>query len=106
MSSLQGNFTLRHGVARFSQLTFSVSGAKVISHGTYDLNAENLDFRGTLNLQAKLSQTTTGVKSLFLKMIDPLFKSKDAGTVLPIKITGTREKPLFKVDIGRVFAKK
>ena len=106
VSSLQGNFTLRHGVARFSQLTFSVSGAKVILHGTYDLNAENLDFRGTLNLQAKLSQTTTGVKSLFLKMIDPLFKSKDAGTVLPIKITGTREKPLFKLDLGRVFAKK
>jgi len=46
------------------------------------------------------------VKSLFLKMIDPLFKSKDAGTVLPIKITGTREKPLFKLDMGRVFAKK
>ncbi|HLJ40448.1 MAG TPA: AsmA-like C-terminal region-containing protein [Candidatus Acidoferrales bacterium] len=106
VSSLQGNFTLRNGVAKFSQLTFTVSGAKVLLHGTYDLNAENLDFRGTLNLQAKLSQTTTGVKSLFLKMIDPLFKSKDAGTVLPIKITGTREKPLFKLDMGRVFAKK
>lgn len=106
VSSLQGNFTLRHGVAKFSQLTFSVAGAKVLLHGTYDLNAENLDFRGTLNLQAKLSQTTTGVKSLFLKMIDPLFKSRDAGAVLPIKITGTREEPLFKLDIGRVFAKK
>lgn len=106
VSSLQGSFTLRHGVATFSQLTFSVAGAKVILHGTYDLNAENLDFRGTLNLQAKLSQTTTGVKSLFLKMIDPLFKSKDAGTLLPIKITGTREKPLFKLDIGRVFARR
>lgn len=106
VSSLQGNFTVRHGVAKFSQLTFSVAGAKVLLHGTYDLNAENLDFRGTLNLQAKLSQTTTGVKSLFLKMIDPLFKSRDAGAVLPIKITGTREEPLFKLDIGRVFAKK
>ncbi|HET6200975.1 MAG TPA: AsmA-like C-terminal region-containing protein, partial [Candidatus Acidoferrales bacterium] len=106
VSSLQGTFTLRHGVAKFSQLTFSVAGAKVLLHGTYDLNAENLDFSGTLNLQAKLSQTTTGMKSLFLKMIDPLFKSKDAGAVLPIKITGTREKPLFKLDIGRVFAKK
>lgn len=106
VSSLEGNFTLRHGVAKFSRLTFRVAGAKVLLHGTYDLNAENLDFSGTLNLQAKLSQTTTGMKSLFLKMIDPLFKSKDAGAVLPIKITGTREKPLFKLDIGRVFAKK
>lgn len=39
-------------------------------------------------------------------MLDPLFKSKDAGAVLPIKITGTRQKPLFKLDLGRVFAKK
>jgi len=106
ISSLQGNFTLRNGVAKFSKLTFGVSGAKVLLDGTYGLNAGDLNFRGSLRLQAKLSQTTKGVKSLFLKMLDPLFSSKDAGTVLPIKITGTREKPLFKVEIGRVFAKK
>ncbi|MGH9728281.1 MAG: AsmA-like C-terminal region-containing protein [Candidatus Acidiferrales bacterium] len=106
VSSLQGNFTLRHGVARFSNLAFEVSGAKVLLHGTYDLNAGNLDFKGTLRLQAKLSQTTKGAKSLFLKMIDPLFESKDAGAVLPIRITGTREKPSFKLDMSRIFAKK
>ncbi|HKV28517.1 MAG TPA: AsmA-like C-terminal region-containing protein [Candidatus Acidoferrales bacterium] len=106
VSSLQGNFTLRRGVAKFSNLTFRVSGAKVLLHGTYDLNSGGLDFSGTLRLQAKLSQTTKGVKSLFLKMIDPLFESKDAGAVLPIKITGTREKPSFKLDMSRIFAKK
>jgi len=90
----------------FSKLTFVVSGAKVLLDGTYNLNTEGLDFRGTLRLQAKLSQTMTGAKSLFLKMLDPLFKGKDAGAVLPIKITGTRTKPLFKLELGRVFAKK
>ncbi|MFI5072440.1 MAG: AsmA-like C-terminal region-containing protein [Terriglobales bacterium] len=106
VSSLQGNFTLRHGVARFSNLTFGVSGARVVLQGTYDLNLEDLNFSGTLRLQAKLSQTTKGVKSLLLKMLDPLFQSKDAGTTLPIKIVGTREKPSFKLDLRRVFAKK
>ena len=106
VSSLRGNFTLRNGVVDFSKLTFAVSGAEVLLDGTYNLNTEALNFRGTLRLRAKLSQTMTGAKSLFLKMLDPLFKGKDAGAVLPIKITGTRRKPLFKLDLGRVFAKK
>jgi hypothetical protein len=74
--------------------------------GTYNLDSEELNFRGTLRLEAKLSQTTTGMKSLFLKLIDPLFKKKNAGAVIPIKITGTREKPSFGLDTRRVFAKR
>jgi hypothetical protein len=40
------------------------------------------------------------VKSFFLKALDPLFKGKKAGTVLPIKITGTRESPSFGLQVG------
>jgi hypothetical protein len=105
-SKLGGTFTLHDGLIRFSKLTFDVSGAAVRLDGTYNLDSEDLNFRGTLSLQAKLSQTTTGVKSLFLKFVDPLFKKKNAGAVIPIKITGTREKPSFGVDTGRVFAKR
>ena len=106
VSKLAGAFTLRHGVIRFSKLTFHVSGAAVLLDGTYNLDTEELNFSGTLRIEAKLSQTTTGVKSLFLKMIDPLFQKKNAGAVLPIKITGTRKKPSFGLDMGRVFARK
>ncbi|MGB6235639.1 MAG: AsmA-like C-terminal region-containing protein, partial [Candidatus Acidiferrales bacterium] len=106
VSKLAGTFTLRHGVIRFSKLTFDVSGVAVLLNGTYNLDTEELNFRGTLKLEAKLSQTTTGVKSFLLKMIDPLFEKKKAGTVLPIKITGTREQPSFGLDMGRVFARK
>ncbi|MFZ0702760.1 MAG: AsmA-like C-terminal region-containing protein, partial [Candidatus Acidiferrales bacterium] len=102
VSKLAGTFTLRHGVIRFSKLTFDVSGVAVLLNGTYNLDTEELNFRGTLKLEAKLSQTTTGVKSFLLKMIDPLFEKKKAGTVLPIKITGTREQPSFGLDMGRV----
>lgn len=106
VSKLAGTFTVRDGVIRFSRLTFDVSGAAVLLDGSYNLDSEELDFHGTLSLRAKLSQTTTGARSLFLKLIDPLFEKKNAGAVLPIKITGTREKPSFGVDVGRVFARK
>jgi hypothetical protein len=105
-SKLAGTFTLHEGLIRFSKLAFDVSGAAVRLDGTYNLDSEELNFRGTLRLEAKLSQTTTGMKSLFLKLIDPLFKKKNAGAVIPIKITGTREKPSFGLDTRRVFAKR
>jgi hypothetical protein len=57
-----------------------------------------MNFRGKLKMKAKLSQTTTGVKSFFLKAVDPFFKGKGAGTVIPIKITGTKDSPSFGLD--------
>jgi hypothetical protein len=49
-------------------------------------------------MDAKLSQTTTGVKSFFLKAVDPFFKGKNGGTDIPIKITGTKDHPAFGLD--------
>jgi hypothetical protein len=70
------------------------------------LLSQALDFHGTLHLQAKVSQTTTGIKSLLLKPIDPLFEREGAGTVLPIKITGTRGEPSFQIEIGKVLKRQ
>lgn len=106
LSSLVGQFTLRDAVARFSKLTFGVPGAIVALNGSYNLQSETLDFRGALRLQAKLSQTTTGMKSFFLKVADPLFKRKDAGAVLALRVTGTREKPSFGVDMRSTLTRK
>lgn len=106
VSQLGGAFTLNRGVIRFSRLTFDVAGAAILLNGTYNLDTEELNFRGTLKLRATLSHTTTGIKSVFLRLIDPLFEKKNAGAVLPIKITGTREKPSFGLDMGRVFARE
>jgi hypothetical protein len=39
----------------------------------------------------------TGVKSFFLKAVDPFFR-KDGETQIPIKISGTRDKPSFGLD--------
>jgi hypothetical protein len=92
---------MRDGVMTFPELTFSVPGSLVNLHGSYSLASEQLDFQGTLSLEARVSQTTTGLKSFLLKAIDPLFEKSGAGTVLPLNITGTPDHPSFKLDIRR-----
>ncbi len=99
VSDLTGSFLLKDGILHFRQLNFSVEGAAIQLAGTYGLRKGDLDFSGHLRLQARLSQTTTGAKSFFLKAVDPFFAKNGAGTVLPIRITGTRQNPIFSVTV-------
>lgn len=99
LSELRGKFTMKEGVVKFSKLTFGVEGASLTMAGTYNMDSGQLDFRGKLRLEAKLSQTATGMKSFFLKAVDPFFEGKDGGTVLPIKITGTKDQPKYGFDL-------
>jgi hypothetical protein len=57
--------------------------------------------RGTVRLQARLSEMTTGIKSILLKVIDPLVRRRNA-TEIPITIRGTAAKPDFGVDVKRM----
>jgi hypothetical protein len=98
VSDLKGAFRLRRGSLTFSSLQFAVPGAVVRMAGTYNLVDEQLDFRGTLRLQASLSQTVGGAKSVFLKLIDPFFRRNGAGAELPIKVDGARAQPKFGLD--------
>ncbi len=100
-SEMGGNFQVSGGIMNFSNLNFGVTGASVNLRGTYNLDSGALDFHGNLVMQAKLSQTTTGAKSFFLKALDPFFKGRNAGTVLAIKIAGTKDNPAFGRDRGR-----
>lgn len=101
VSDLLGQFTLKNSVMTFSRLSFGVPGARIKLAGTYGLSDETMDFHGTLRMQAKLSQTMTGFKSLLLKPVDPFFQKGGAGAVLPIKITGTRQNPSFGLELRR-----
>jgi hypothetical protein len=106
VSNLRGRFILNNGAIRFSSLNFNVPGAAVDLKGDYALLGEKLDFAGSVRTDAKVSQMTSGVKSFFLKIADPIFKKKGAGAVIPIKISGTREDPKFGLDVGHVFSGK
>lgn len=99
VSDLKGSFHLEKGIIAFRSLTFSIPGAVIDLQGTYALIGGDLDLKGHLRLDAKLSQTMTGAKSFFMKAFDPFFKKDGAGAVLPISITGTRENPVFGVSV-------
>ena len=99
VSDLKGKFVMRNGVITLTKLSFMVPGAAVNLEGTYNLASGKIDFEGTLQMQAKLSETQKGVKSLLLKVVDPFFR-KGKTTVLPIKITGTRKDPKFGLSLG------
>lgn len=99
-SDLRGRFRFANGMVTFSNLSFAVQGASVQLSGTYSLDSTVMDFHGKLLMKAKLSQTTTGAKSFFLKAVDPFFKGKNGGTELAIQITGTKDHPTFGLDKG------
>ena len=107
MSDLSGRFKLRHGAMTFSDLRFAIPGATVRLQGTYGLKSEQLEFDGTLEMKATISEAAGGgMKSLFLKIVDPLFRKGKAGAVLPIKVRGTRSDPKFGLDVGKVLTPK
>lgn len=105
MSAFGGNFTLQDGLLRLPGLRFSVQGARVDLDGRYTLRTQALDFIGALRLDAPVSRTVTGFKSILLRPIDPLFRRNGAGTHLPIRISGTVNQPNFGVDVKKVLSR-
>jgi hypothetical protein len=99
-SALNGTFRLNAGVFTFSELQFEVPGVQSAVQGQYSLDGNVFDFHGKLRLDAKLSQITTGWKSVLLKPVDPFFSKNGAGTEIPFKVTGTRSAPRFGLDFG------
>lgn len=99
-TDLQGTFTLNTGLLSFSALQFRVPGTHAAMTGVYSLDGRTFEFHGKLRMDATLSQTTTGWKSVLLKPLDPFFRKNGAGTELPFKITGTRSEPHFGLDFG------
>jgi hypothetical protein len=103
-SDFSGTFLLGDGLLRLPKVTFDVPGAIVELSGRYSLEQETLDFSGNLFMEAKLSETVSGFTGTLLKVVDPLFR-KNGQTVVPLRVTGTREKPSFGLDVKRVFGK-
>ena len=102
-SDFQGRFRLGDGRLVLPSLTFAVPGAQVQLAGRYALKPETLDFQGQLLMDAKVSQTQTGFKSVLLKVVDPLFNRRGGGSAIPIHIRGRRSDPELGIDMRRVF---
>jgi len=104
-SDFGGDFALRDGRLDLPKFQFTVEGARVALGGNYGLPTQQLDFEGSLILDAPLSKTTTGIKSLLLKVVDPLFRKDGAGAVIPIVVAGTVDQPSFGLDKGRIIGR-
>jgi hypothetical protein len=104
-SQFDGSFRLRNGTITIPSVTFDIPGAVVHLAGKYGIQTEGIDFAGTAYMDAKVSETVTGIKRLLLKLADPLFSRKGGGSAIPIKISGTRDNPSFGLDAGRIFKK-
>ena len=99
VSDLQGHVVVKDGTATFTDLSFNVPGAKARLHGTFNLINHAVDLRGTLLMEAKLHQATSGIKSFLLKALDPfLKKNRRGGAVIPVSITGTYQHPSYNAD--------
>jgi hypothetical protein len=105
-SYFSGQFHLRNSRLSLPRLSFELPGAHITLTGGYGLRTSAIDLTGTAKLDATVSQMTTGIVSLLLRPVDPLLRRDGAGTVIPIRIQGTRGQPSFSIDIGRIIHRK
>ncbi|HEX3819771.1 MAG TPA: AsmA-like C-terminal region-containing protein [Candidatus Sulfotelmatobacter sp.] len=99
LTDLNGEFDLSRGTARFAELSFGVPGASAKMHGTYGILNQKIDLHGQMRVDSQISKTSSGVKALLLKMMDPLFKKKKRGEIVPVHILGTYQKPECGLDL-------
>lgn len=88
---LKGRVVMRDGIARLSDVQFRVPGALAAGGGTFNVETKQVDLRGTVAMEASLSEAADGgVKSFLLKPLDIFFRGRKRkkGAVLPVRIAG------------------
>jgi AsmA-like C-terminal region len=106
LTDLTGRVALNGGVADFADLSFGVPGATARMQGTYNLINYKIDLRGQMHVDSKIANSSTGGKALLLKMIDPFFKKRKKGEIIPVRISGTFQNPSFGLDLKDKKAQK
>jgi hypothetical protein len=98
LADLNGQVTVLKGIAHFAKLSAEDGDASAWFRGNYDLMDEHVNMHGTLTTRASLAKTTSGIKAVFAKVLDPLFKKSGNKKVVPVKISGTYHNPSFGLD--------
>lgn len=100
-SRMTGRFDAQNGVMKVADLAYELPGASVNLAGQYSLDGKEFDFIGKVRTKAALSDMVASKwKSILLKPVDPFFKKKGAGAEIPIKISGTGDKPHVGIRLG------
>lgn len=98
-ADIKGGVALSDGIAKFHDVSFEMPGAEARLHGNYDLETTKIDFHGDLRTTSSISNDSTGAKAILLKPLDPLFKRKRAGAVVPVAMIGTYSRPQFGIAL-------
>jgi hypothetical protein len=106
LSDLRGHVSVKDGVARFSRVSFSFTGASASLEGTWGLIDHRFDLHGTLLTTGRLSDTTTGFKALIVKAVSPFLKKHHSAKVVPFRIKGPSSDPVITLDWGRAVSGK
>ncbi len=99
LSDVKGEVTATKGVANFERLEFSVPGADAKVGGTFSLKNYQCNMRGVLMTKGDIADTETGVKSVLLKVMTPLFRKKHHERMVPFKISGPYGKATVSLDL-------
>jgi hypothetical protein len=76
--------------------------------GTYDLKKPHqINLYGQMKMDGSIAGTTTGAKSFLLKIMDPFLRHRKhhKGEIVPVRITGTYDKPSFGLALNDKQAK-
>jgi AsmA-like protein len=98
VSNLKGHVSVKGGIATLSDVSFAAPGTLAEIRGTFNLVSKALNLQGVLRTNGKLSDTTSGFKSIVIKALSPFLKKRSI-TVVPFTITGTAGNPSFALDL-------
>ncbi len=105
-SELSSYVVLKDGTANFTNLTFHVPGVKAHLYGTYSILNYRINLHGPMRVDTKIADTTTGFKAFVLKLINPIFKRRRKGEIVPVHIGGVYDHPTFGIDLDAKPGKK
>ena len=71
LSDIKGHVAAQNGVVALSHVSFTVPGAQAKMAGTYNLLDKMVHLEGTLRTTGEISDTTSGFKAGFLKLLSP-----------------------------------
>jgi AsmA-like protein len=99
-SDLKGHVDAQSGTATFSNSVLTAPAERADIAGTFNLIDKKVDLLGLLRTTGKLSDTTSGFKTVFLKVLSPFWRHKSV-TVVPFTISGTPQKPVFSLVLSK-----
>jgi len=98
-SRLKSHVVVKGGVARIENLVLEAPETMARMDGIFNLLSKEVDLKGTLKTEGKVSDTQSGFKAFAVKLITPFLK-KQHTTFVPFEIKGPYGQVTARLDLG------